>query len=59
MTDKTKGVLCPKYLLDFDSIGGLDNAVDVLKVVAKGLGIRKKAVGTVGAISNSEDKSTS
>lgn len=58
MTDKTKGVLCPKYLLDFDFIGGLDNAVDVLKVVAKGLSIRKKAVGTVGTISNSEDKST-
>lgn len=44
MTDNAKDVLSVVTWLDFDSIDGLDNAVDVLKIVAKGLGIRKKAV---------------
>ena len=44
MADNVAGVLNFVTWLDFDSINGLDNAVDVLKVVAKGLGIRKKAV---------------
>ena len=58
MTDNVNGVLCSTSWLDFDSIAGLDNAVDVLKVVANGLNIRKKAVEMIGHTVDPTDKST-
>lgn len=58
MSDNDNGVLCSTSWLDFDSIAGLDNAVDVLKVVAKGLNIRKKAVEMIGQTVDPTDKST-
>ena len=58
MSNNSGGVLCSTSWLDFDSIAGLDNAVDVLKVVAKGLGIRNKAVEMIGQTVDPTDKST-
>ena len=58
MSDNANGVLCSTSWLDFDSIAGLDNAVDVLKVVAKGLNIRKKALEMIGQTVDPTDKST-
>ena len=58
MPVNVNGVLCSTSWLDFDSIAGLDNAVDVLKVVAKSLNIRKKAVEMIGQTVDPTDKST-